>query len=130
MIFRPRFLSVDQVVAIHRAILLTSGGSSGIRDTGLLESALARPVNRWEYEKSDVPKLATDYAFGIARNHPFVDGNKRTCFIAAYTFLGRNGFDFVATEPEVVLTIEILAAGALTEDELAHWFRENSKGRK
>lgn len=108
-------------------MLATHGGASGVRDLGMLESALGRAQNRYAYEGSAIPRLAADYAFGIARNHPFVDGNKRTAFMSAYTFLGLNGFSFEASEAEVVVTILALAAGELSECDLAAWFELKAK---
>jgi death-on-curing protein len=110
--------------AIQSAQILEHGGMPGIRDEGLLHSALARPQQKWNYEpESDIATLAAAYAFGIAKNHGFVDGNKRAAFMTAYTFLGLNGFDFDAPEMDVVATIESLAAGRVSEAELADWFR-------
>jgi death-on-curing protein len=91
----------------------------------LIESALARPLQRWTYDESaDLADLAASYAFGIAKNHGFVDGNKRTAFLALYVFLGLNGKDFDAAEPEVVSVMLAVAGGELSEDELAAWVRE------
>jgi len=96
-----------------------------VRDEGLLESALNRPRQKWHYDKEiDIAALAAAYTFGIAKNHGFVDGNKRAAFMTAYSFLGMNGHDFDAAETEVVTTIEWVAAGQLTEAELAEWFRK------
>lgn len=106
--------------------LSTFGGASGTRDPGMLESAINRPVNRHLYEQPSIPQLASDYAFGIARNHPFADGNKRAAFMSAYTFLGLNGYHFNASETDVVVTILALAAGDLTEAELSAWFEQHT----
>lgn len=96
-----------------------------MRDEGLLESALSRPRQKWHYNaNTDFATLAAAYAFGIARNHGFVDGDKRAAFMAAYSFLGMNGCDFDAAETDVVSTIERVAAGEVTETELADWFRK------
>ena len=103
------------------------GGLSGIRDIGMLHSALARPVNVFHYEQGDIPRLAAAYAFGIARNHPFVDGNKRTAFLAMYAFLKDNGVLLTASQEDAVLTFLALAAGDRTEDQLADWIRSNSE---
>ncbi len=111
--------------AIQSAQILEHGGMPGIRDEGLLKSALARPQQKWNYEpESDIAALAAAYAFGLAKNHGFVDGNKRAAFMTAYTFLGLNGFDFDASEIEIVTTIERLAAGRVSEAALADWFRK------
>lgn len=111
--------------AIHDAQLREHGGSPGIRDEGLLESALARPRHKFSYAKTlDIATLAAAYAFGLAKNHGFVDGNKRAAFMAAYVFLGLNGQDLEAGEPDVATTMEQVAAGRLTEAGLASWIRE------
>jgi len=113
------WLSADLVKAIHDTQLAMFGGPGGMRDEGALESALGRPKNRWAYEGADLPDLAAAYAFGIARNHPFVDGNKRAALLAIVTFLGLNGVDFVADEAEATLIIRGLAAGEVDEAGLA-----------
>jgi death-on-curing protein len=96
-----------------------------VRDRGLIESALARPLQRWTYDDSaDLADLAESYGFGLAKNHGFVDGNKRVAFVALYVFLGLNGKDLDAPEPEVVSVVLALTAGELREDELAAWVRE------
>jgi death-on-curing protein len=111
--------------AIHEAQLREHGGSPGVRDEGLLESALARPQHKFaDAAKPDLSTLAAAYAYGLARNHGFVDGNKRAAFMAAYTFLGLNGRDLKATEPEVVAAIDGVAASEVSETALATWFRE------
>jgi len=111
--------------AIHQAQLREHGGTPGVRDEGLLESALARPRNKFAYAKQpDVAALAAAYAFGLAKNHGFVDGNKRVAFAAAYVFLGLNGYDLDATEPDVVTTMEGVAASRVREAVLATWFRK------
>ena len=100
----------------------------GVRDEGMLDSALNRPRQKWNYDNEvDIAALAAAYTFGIAKNHGFVDGNKRAAFMTAYSFLGMNGHDFDAAETEVVTTIESVAAGRLTEAELGVWFRKNIK---
>ena len=93
--------------------------------TALKCSALDRPRNRWAYEQADLPQLAAAYAFGIARNHSFVDGNKRTSLLALYTFLGVNGFDFIVPEAEAAAIILALAAGEVNEEGLTRWIRDN-----
>jgi death-on-curing protein len=109
---------------LHDAQLREHGGSPGVRDDGLLESALARPQHKFAYaERPDLATLAAAYAFGLARNHGYMDGNKRTAFMAAYVFLGLNGFDLDAEEPEVVTTMERVADGRVTEKRLADWIR-------
>ena len=111
------------VLAIHAEQLAEHGGAPGLRDEGLLDSALARPENLAGYRDPDAAALAAACAFGIVRNHPFVDGNKRTGFVAAATFLALNGFDLGAPEQDVVKTFWRLADGSLSEDQLAEWFR-------
>ena len=121
----PTWLTLDLVKVIHDRQLRLFGGPAGMRDEGALGSALGRPVNRWAYEEADLPALAAAYAFGIARNHPFVDGNKRTALLAFVTFLGLNGIDFVADEAEAVVIIRDLAAGEVDEAGLTRWIRDN-----
>jgi death on curing protein len=113
------------VLAIHDEQLAIHGGSIGLRDGGLLESALARPQNKWNYEEAGLPELAAAYGYGIARNHPFVDGNKRTALLAIYTFLGINGVDFAVAEADAAAMILALAAGEVSEASLARWVRDN-----
>jgi len=108
---------------VHAALLREHGGSAGVRDQGLLDSALNRARNKWAYGEQDLAVLAAAYAFGIAKNHAFVDGNKRSAFTAAALFLALNGFDLVAAEPEVVDVMNRLAVGKLTEAGLASWVR-------
>ena len=107
--------------AIHQALLGEHGGSSGVRDEGMLESALARPRNKFAYGETDLNALAAAYACGLAKNHGFVDGNKRTAFQATYVFLGLNGYDFNVGEPELVDVMNRLASGKLTESAFAIW---------
>src|SRR6266496_4328530 len=121
----PRWLTLHDIEDIHAEQLALFGGPAGIRDRGALESALGRPINRWHYENADMAQLAAAYAFGIARNHPFVDGNKRTALLAIVTFLGLNDIEFTASEAEAVVMIRQLAAGEIDEDELAHWIAAN-----
>jgi death-on-curing protein len=122
-----RWIRLHEATAIHAEQIAEHGGLEGIRDQGLLESALARAENLAAYGKPDVCDLAAAYAFGLARNHPFADGNKRTAFVVSVTFLILNGRDLTATEVDVVTTILKLAAGELPEAELADWFRANSR---
>ena len=121
----PLWLSREIVVAIHDEQLTIHGGASGLRDEGMLESALQRPRNKWSYENGELPELAAAYAFGIARNHPFVDGNKRTSLLALYTFLGINDLDFLVPEAEAAAIILALAAGEVSEEGLTRWIRDN-----
>lgn len=121
----PFWLTRRIIIAIHDEQLAIHGGASGLRDEVMLESALDRPRNKWSYESADLPELAAAYAFGIARNHPFVDGNKRTSLLALYTFLGVNGIDFVVPEAEAAAMILSLASGEVSEESLARWIRDN-----
>jgi death on curing protein len=121
----PFRLTRRMIIAIHDEQLAVHGGASGLRDEGMLDSALDRPKNKWPYENADLPELAAAYAFGIARNHPFVDGNKRTSLLALYTFLGVNGIDFVVPEAEAAAMILSLAAAEVSEQSLVRWIRDN-----
>ena len=119
----PRWLSPEIALAVHDRQLAEHGGPTGLRDPGAFESALARALNRWSYGEGDPCALAAAYAFGIARNHPFVDGDKRTAWIAARSFLILNDRELGYAREEAVRLVERLAAGELAEDELADWFR-------
>jgi death-on-curing protein len=123
----PRWLSRTVVDAIHHDQLREHGGLPGIRDEHALESALARPRQQWHYsDRPDVPSLAAANAFGLVRNHPYHDGNKRLGFLAMVTFLGVNGYDFTAIETDVVTHIVALAGGRLSEETLADWVRRHA----
>jgi death on curing protein len=113
------------IIALHERVLALHGGRAGIRDQALLESSLARPRHLAAYGDPDLCALAAAYAFGIARNHPFVDGNKRTAFLAAYVFLARNGRRLTALETAATRSMIGLAAGDLDEVRFAQWLREN-----
>lgn len=119
------WLTVTMIVAIHDEQLAVHGGPGGLRDAGALESALDRPRNKWAYEQAELPELAAAYTYGIAKNHPFVDGNKRTSLLALYTFLGINGIDFIVPEADAAAMILSLAAGEVSEESLARWIRDN-----
>ncbi|MCB2059138.1 MAG: type II toxin-antitoxin system death-on-curing family toxin [Novosphingobium sp.] len=119
----PVWLDAQLALAIHDRQLAEHGGPSGLRDAGGLESALARPRNQWEYGEDDLCALAAAYAFGIARNHPFADGNKRTAWVIARSFLALNAVDLSFEAHGALRTVQALAAGELSEDELADWFR-------
>jgi len=123
-----KWLQLRTVLAIHRLQIAEHGGEPGVRDLGLLESALARPVNRIEYDsEADTAFAAAAYAFGISKNHPFMDGNKRTSLVAMETFLRINGFELKTTPEEKYLIFIQLAEGSLSEDELGDWIRSHSK---
>lgn len=121
----PRWLTVDQVIRIHDEQLSIFGGPPGLRDRGLLESAVERPRNKWSYGETDLAVLAAAYAFGLARNHAFVDGNTRAAFAALVVFPAKNGVDLDLPQPETVRVILDLAAGKLSEAELAAWIAEH-----
>lgn len=121
----PNWLDVEAVLVMHDEQLAEHGGASGVCDIALLESALARPRNAWVYGQVDIVALVALYAAGVMRNHPFVDGNKRTGFVAAYAFLFVNGFEIVAEEGAVVVQCLALAAGETSEAEFAAWLRES-----
>lgn len=125
----PRWLSKDLILAIHNRQLAEHGGAAGVRDEGLLESALARPQNLHAYGAGDVVALAAAYAFGIARNHPFIDGNKRTTFVACELFLAANGCELSARDEECLAMMLALAASEIDEAEFAAWLRENVRER-
>ena len=120
-----RWLKTDRVIAIHKRQISEHGGQAGVRDIGLLESALARPQNIHAYEPdADLARLAAAYAFGIVKNHPFIDGNKRTGYVVMETFLIRNGARLNAAVADKYVTFLSLAEGSISEDELAAWLRE------
>lgn len=117
-------------LAIHDMQLAEHGGLPGLRDKSLLESALARPRNLLSYGNPDVAKLAASYGYGIARNHPFVDGNKRTAFVVCELFLNLNDQDMIANDVDCTLTMQALAAGEISEVQFAAWLRKNNIGPK
>jgi death-on-curing protein len=124
-VIRFRRLARRTIMAVHAAQIVEHGGISGVRDEGLLESALARPEHKDHYGESDAAALAAAYAYGIARNHPFLGGNKRTAFVAMELFLMKNGYELTASDEDAVVTFLRLAAGEITEDDLAAWIRQN-----
>ena len=117
----PIWVDLEVVLAIHDEQLAEHGGQTGVRDRALLESALGRPRNQFAYGTQSLARLAASYAFGISRNHPFLDGNKRTSLVVAELFLVLNGRELAATDAECVTTFVQLAAGELTEEGLAEW---------
>jgi death-on-curing protein len=123
--------TVDAVIA-HDLELAAHGGSAGLRDLGMLESALARPKNIWAYAETPPPLtvLAAAYAFGISSNHPFVDGNKRTALVVSFAFLEVNGLEVIAAQEDAYVTILALAAGEISEPALAAWFAANTQPAK
>jgi death-on-curing protein len=125
-----RWIDKPLLLLLHDESLAEHGGASGLRDEGLLDSALARPLNLAAYGKSDVFDLAAAYAVGLAKNHPFVDGNKRTAFLAAGLFLELNGRRLTATQVEATHAMLAVAAGTMDQATLAEWIRRNSKPRR
>ena len=123
----PVWLSKAVVLAVHGRTLADHGGGPGLRDEGLLDSALARPRQLQAYGVPDLCDLAASYAAGIIRNHPFVDGNKRAGFMSAYVFLTANGLRLTAAEVDVVQVVTLLAASEIDEGEFAAWLREKSE---
>lgn len=127
----PLWLNRIVVDAIHNDQLREHGGLPGVRDENVLESALARPRQKWHYsENTDVATLAAAYGFGLVKNHPYRDGNKRIGFLAMITFLGINGHDLRVTDAEVVTQIVALADGSVSEEDLAAWIRRHSARRR
>ena len=121
----PEWLTKEDVLAAHARQLQVFGGASGIRDEGGLESAIGRPLNKWRYENAELPELAAAYAFGIVRNHPFVDGNKRASFMAMVGFLLLNGIVFAPDPVEATAIVLALAANEIDEAGLTRWIRDN-----
>lgn len=127
----PIWMNAADAVIAHDQELSVHGGSAGIRDKGLLESALARPKNLWAYAETQPPLalLAAAYAHGISSNHPFVDGNKRTALVISFAFLDVNGRELTASQEDAYLTILGLASGEISEAQLAEWFERNTTRR-
>jgi death-on-curing protein len=122
----PEWFTYEQAVAAHSLQLRRYGGAPGLRDEGLLRSALERPRNRWHYEGAELPELAATYAFGLIKNHAFIDGNKRIAFISMVAFLRRNGVAFKPDQAQSTAIILAVAAGEASEQSLARWIRDNS----
>jgi death on curing protein len=121
----PLWITYEQTIAIHATQLRRFGGAPGLRDEGILRSALERPVNKWAYEQATLADIAAAYAFGLAKNHAFVDGNKRIAFMAMMTFLHKNGVPFSPDPAQATAIILALAAGEVSEDSLSRWIRDN-----
>lgn len=119
----------DVVIAIHEMQLAEHGGLEGVRDPGLLDSAMGRPQHLAAYTEPDAAALAAAYGWGISRNHPFIDGNKRTGFVAAELFLALNGYELTADDAQCVITMLGVAAGELTEEAFAAWLRQHCSKR-
>lgn len=124
-VIEPIWVGLQVIIAAHDRQLAEHGGPPGVRDMGALESALGRPVNQWHYGNTDMAGLAAAYAFGLVRNHPFVDGNKRSAWIAARLFLSLNDERLTFDRGDAIRTVLAAAAGELTGDELADWFRQH-----
>ena len=124
-----RWVAAEVLLAVHEEQLAEHGGAAGVRDLGLLESALARPQNQVAYGNPDAADLAAAYGVGVAKNHPFIDGNKRTAFVAVELFLALNGHNLVADDADCVLTMLSVAAGSLDEPGFAAWLRTHSRPR-
>jgi death-on-curing protein len=121
----PIWITYEQAIAAHARQLVRFGGAPGLRDEGGLRSALERPVNKWHYENADLSVLAAAYAFGLAKNHPFVDGNKRIAFISMVAFLRKNGVPFRPDPAQATAIMVAVAAGEVSEESLAQWIRDN-----
>lgn len=125
----PLWISLPVILAIHDEQVAAHGGATGVRDAGLLEGALARPRNHVAYGTPDIAELAALYALAIVRNHPFIDGNKRTGFVALELFLALNGHDFMASDADVVLTMLAMAGGDISDDIFIAWTRRHAAAR-
>ena len=121
----PRWITYDQAIAIHGTQLRRFGGAPGLRDEGMLRSALDRPINKWQYEQAELAELAAAYAYGLAKNHAFVDGNKRIAFLSMRIFLVKNGIPFNPDPAQATSIILSLAAGEVSEESLTRWIRDN-----
>lgn len=122
-----RFIPLSAVMLMHSELIREFGGSNGLRDKGLLESTLNRPRNLHEYEQGSVYQLAAAYAYGLIKNHPFIDGNKRIGLVCSYAFLSMNGVELIASEEEAVIVMTGVADGSVDEETLAQWFQSNSQ---
>jgi death-on-curing protein len=123
--YGPRWLTIKEILALHDKQLERFGGPAGARDPGALELALNRARNKWEYEGADLALLGAAHAFGIARNHPFIDGNKRAAFVSMMLFLRKNGVKFSPPQSEATRIILEVAAGNIGEEGLARWIRDH-----
>jgi death-on-curing protein len=121
----PLWVTFEQAVAIHSRQLRRFGGAAGLRDEGMLRSALERPVNKWRYEQTGLAELAAACAYGLAKNHAFVDGNKRIAFMAMMVFLRKNGIPFSPDAAQSTSIMLSLAAGEVSEESLTRWIRDN-----
>lgn len=121
----PLWITYEQAIALHSRQLRRFGGAPGLRDEGMLRSALECPVNKWTYEQAELPELAAAYAFGLAKNHAFVDGNKRIAFMSMMVFLRKNAIAFAPDPAQATTIILALAAGEVSEESLTRWIRDN-----
>ena len=121
----PRWITYEQATALHSRQLRRFGGAPGLRDEGMLRSVLERPVNKWRYEQAELGELAAAYAYGLAKNHAFVDGNKRIAFLGMRVFLVKNGVQFDLDPAQSTSIILSLAAGEVSEKSLTRWIRDN-----
>jgi death-on-curing protein len=130
MTTKPRWISKKALLLLHEESLAVFGGARGLQDEGLLDSALSRPLNRHAYDpKITIADLAASYAFGLTKNHPFVDGNKRAAFLSIGLFLAINGYRLTADQIDAIQTMQAVAAGELGEKGLAAWIKKNSAKR-
>ena len=125
MVAEPKWLTYEQVVAIHGRQLRRFGGAAGLRDESLLRSAIERPLNKWHDDQAELPELAAAYAFGLAKNHAFVVGNKRIAFMSMMVSLRKNGVKFAPDPAHATTIIMSLAAGEVSEESLTRWIRDN-----
>jgi death on curing protein len=121
----PKWLTYDHIIAIHSRQLRRFGGAAGLRDDALLRSAIERPLDKWHCEQAELPGLAAAYAFGLAKNYAFVDGNKRIAFMSMMTFLRKNGARLAPDQAHATKMMISLAAGEVSEESLARWIRDN-----
>jgi death on curing protein len=121
----PRWITIHQAITMHAEQLAIFGGPAGLRDEGMLESALGRPQNKWAYGETDPAVLAAAYAYGLARHHPFVDGNKRAAFMCMMVFLRKNGIEFSPDGSQAAIAMMNLASGEIDEDGLVRWIRDH-----
>lgn len=121
----PKWVTYEQTIAIHSRQLRRFGGAAGLRDEGMLRSALERPVSKWQYEQAEMPVLAAAYAFGLAKNHAFVDGNKRIAFMTMVAFLRKNDIRFAPDQAQATKMFFALAAGEVSEESLTRWIKDN-----
>jgi death-on-curing protein len=121
----PAWLTYDQVIAMHSRQLRRFGGAPGLRDENMLRSALERPLNKWRYAQAELVEIAAAYAFGLAKNHAFVDGNRRIAFMSMAVFLRKNGVNFAPDPAHATTMMIFLAAGEVSEESLTRWIRDN-----